>query len=108
MTKKALILGGTSAISQAVAKKLAAKGWSITLVGRDKEKLDIVKADLKARSEASCDSVQLDFCDYEQVDIVLNEIFKSGSKYDLAFVSYGTLFGSSVSTNGLRFSQTGN
>ena len=47
--ERVVIFGATSAIAQAVARRLAARGARLHLVARDPAKLDAVRADLAAR-----------------------------------------------------------
>jgi decaprenylphospho-beta-D-erythro-pentofuranosid-2-ulose 2-reductase len=55
-----LILGGTSDIAVALAGKFAREGYSITLAGRDFEKLQIIAADLTIRYQTSVDLCEFD------------------------------------------------
>lgn len=50
--KSVLILGATSDIAQAIAKKYAAEGWGLTLAARNAQELDAIASDLKIRSSA--------------------------------------------------------
>lgn len=63
--KSVLILGATSDIAQAVAKKYAAEGWSLTLAARDTVALEPIAADLKIRADAEVKAVQFDATDFE-------------------------------------------
>ena len=48
--KNILILGATSDMAQAIAKKYAAAGWSLTLAAREAELLEPIASDLRVRS----------------------------------------------------------
>jgi decaprenylphospho-beta-D-erythro-pentofuranosid-2-ulose 2-reductase len=48
-SKRILILGATSGIAEAAARRWAAEGASLLLVGRDATRLDTITADLKLR-----------------------------------------------------------
>jgi short-subunit dehydrogenase len=48
-----LILGGTSTIARAIAGELAARGFDLTLAGRDATELDAVAADLRLRHDVN-------------------------------------------------------
>jgi len=59
-SKRALVSGGTSGLGYGVAKQLAARGWGVTIVGRDTERGaqiaaqiggDFLRADLSLMSE---------------------------------------------------------
>jgi len=49
--KNILLLGATSDMAQAIAKKYIAQGWSVTLAGRSLEALETLKTDLLIRSK---------------------------------------------------------
>lgn len=49
-----LIFGGTSAIAEHAARRLAARGCSLALAGRDHERLDDIAADLRNRGAPAC------------------------------------------------------
>lgn len=50
--KNILILGATSDMAQAIARKYALKGWSLTLAARDTDQLVSMAGDLRVRSGA--------------------------------------------------------
>ncbi len=62
--KNVLILGATSDMAQAVAKKYAAEGWSLTLAARSPEQLEPIAADLKVRTDTPIDTVTFDAQDF--------------------------------------------
>ncbi|MEP2771622.1 MAG: SDR family oxidoreductase [Fulvivirga sp.] len=64
MTKLALILGGTSDISIALAKDLLVQGYSILLAGRNTEALNSIAADLEIRFDGSVRAIGFDATDY--------------------------------------------
>lgn len=47
MNRIALITGATSGIGEACARKFAGSGYDLVLTGRNKEKLEAMKAELK-------------------------------------------------------------
>lgn len=59
-SKRVVILGALSAIAIATARLYAAQGASLTLVARNKERLDLVANDLKARGASQTDVVVMD------------------------------------------------
>ena len=58
--KNVLILGATSDMAQAVAKKYAAEGWSITLAARNMGLLEPIASDLRVRSGMEIKSLEFD------------------------------------------------
>ena len=91
MERKALILGATSAISQAFARKLVSEGWGLTLVGRNSEQLEIIQSDLNARTDAECELRQLDFCELERHESFFEQLFIADNQYELVFICYGIM-----------------
>ena len=47
MNRIALITGATSGIGEACARKFAGSGYDLVLTGRNKEKLEAMKAELE-------------------------------------------------------------
>jgi len=77
---KALITGATSGIGQSFAAKLAKKGWSLILTGRNEEKLkemqrslggniEIIAADLAKKEDVF---KVYDFCRGKDIDMLIN------------------------------------
>lgn len=62
--KNILIIGATSDMAQAIAKKYAAEGWSLTLAALEKELLDPIASDLKVRSGAEIQTLEFDATDF--------------------------------------------
>ena len=48
MSKTALITGGSSGLGYEMAKNLAAKGYTLILLARDKEKIDRTVSELRS------------------------------------------------------------
>ena len=65
MTKSLLVLGASSDIARAIAKKFASEGWDILLAGRDPELLSRDAADLKLRYKVNAESLKFDALDFE-------------------------------------------
>jgi short-subunit dehydrogenase len=62
--KNILILGATSDMAQAIAKKYAAEGWSLTLAALEPELLEPIAGDLRVRTSTSVEAVQFDAMDF--------------------------------------------
>jgi NAD(P)-dependent dehydrogenase (short-subunit alcohol dehydrogenase family) len=48
-----LIVGATSAVAQAVARRFVRRGWNLFLAGRDEAALEALAADLRVRGDAT-------------------------------------------------------
>jgi short-subunit dehydrogenase len=66
MALKAVILGGTRGIGRAVARRLAARGDRLHLLGRDADDLAKCAADLQARMPAAGTPITYSLCDLER------------------------------------------
>ena len=65
MKKSILILGATSDIGKALAKRYAAEGWGIFLAGRDRDQLDRLASDIKIRYNVPADAHYFDALAYD-------------------------------------------
>jgi len=88
---KILILGGTSAIAQAYARRRAAQGASFILAGRHQERLAANAADLLACGAKAAEVFAADLAAIEKVDENLRTITARFGAPDEVFLAYGTL-----------------
>jgi len=63
--KNVLILGATSDMAQAMAKKFAAEGWSLSLAALEDDQLEPIAGDLNVRSEVPVDTYHFDATDFD-------------------------------------------
>ena len=89
--KRVLIFGATSAIAQEAAKRLAASGASLFLVGRNEMKLDAVKQDLQVRGAASVEALTLDLVDIDEHRGALRTATDRLGGLDGVLIAHGTL-----------------
>lgn len=89
--KKILIIGATSAIAQATARLYCNEKASFYLVGRDAEKLDIVRDDLLLRgaSEVGTDTMNPVRLEDHEFMISRAELFLG--QIDITLIAYGEL-----------------
>lgn len=89
--RKVLIIGATSAIAEATARILAARGDALYLVGRNEARLGAIAADLSVRGSSRVGSEVLDANDLAAHEPMLAraEAFLSGC--DLVLIAHGTL-----------------
>ncbi len=62
--KNVLILGATSDMAQAIAKKYAAEGWSLTLAALGTDRLEPIAGDLRVRTKTPVETVEFDATDF--------------------------------------------
>jgi NAD(P)-dependent dehydrogenase (short-subunit alcohol dehydrogenase family) len=59
MTRTAIITGAGGGLAQATARLLAETGWSLALVGRDRDALEAVQEDLTAQAPEPASSIKI-------------------------------------------------
>jgi decaprenylphospho-beta-D-erythro-pentofuranosid-2-ulose 2-reductase len=89
--KKILIIGATSAIAEATARILAARGDALYLVARNEARLTAIAADLTVRGSPRVGIDVLDMNDFAAHEAMLAraEAFLAG--YDTVLIAHGTL-----------------
>ncbi len=88
--KTILVIGATSSIAQSTARLFAANNAKLFLVARNKEKLNIVADDLKARG-AEVESFILDLNNLEEQEEAISKAKAFLGSIDLLLVAHGTL-----------------
>jgi short-subunit dehydrogenase len=86
-----VILGATSAIAQAYARRRAAAGVRFALAGRREERLKAVAADLLARGAASAEPVVVDLSAAGEIDSTVETITARFGPPQEIVLAYGTL-----------------
>jgi short-subunit dehydrogenase len=84
---KVAIIGATSAIAEAAARRFAAEGATIFLAARDQAKLRVVADDLRARGAADVITHTADFAEVAKHDAIV----RAAGKVDVVLIAYGTL-----------------
>jgi decaprenylphospho-beta-D-erythro-pentofuranosid-2-ulose 2-reductase len=85
-----LVLGATSAIAQAYARRRAGQGASFILAGRREDRLAAIAADLKAVGAASAEPVVLDLAAMDRIEESVRDI-RVRFAPDEAVIAYGVL-----------------
>jgi len=95
-----LILGATSAIAQAYARRRAA-GMDFVLAGRHEERLKAIAADLVACGAVSAEPLVLDLAELEGIEPAVAALRARFGEIDEALIAYGTLGEQAVSERDL-------
>lgn len=86
-----LILGATSAIAQAYARRRAAQGSGFILAGRREERLAAIAADLKASGAPVADPVVIDLAVIDKIEEAARLIRERFGDVDEVVIAYGIL-----------------
>ena len=86
-----LIIGATSAIAEATARRYAARGARLFLVARDASRLADIAADLKVRGAAEVGQATLDVNRVGEQAGVLDQAWLLLQNIDVALIAHGTL-----------------
>jgi decaprenylphospho-beta-D-erythro-pentofuranosid-2-ulose 2-reductase len=91
MTQNILIVGATSGIAEAVARRYAVRGARFFLVARNAEKLHVVASDLTARGASGVEVFVMDANNFSLLPDMLSTAWNVLGNIDLALVAHGTL-----------------
>lgn len=89
--QKLLIIGATSAIAKATARRFASQGAHIYLLARDAARLADLAADLTVRGAASAHVATLDANAIAEYPSVLNTAIQTLGGIDIVLIAHGTL-----------------
>lgn len=88
---KVIIIGATSAIAEATARRYAARGARLYLVGRQISRLKDIAHDLEIRGAASVAIANLDINDHARHSDVLDMAWEWLGEVDVMLIAHGTL-----------------
>ena len=89
--KKILIIGATSCIAENCARIWAARGDMLYLVARNKERLEIITADLKARGNGQLYSQCININEIEDHAAILDAAKSTMGDIDIVLIAHGIL-----------------
>jgi short-subunit dehydrogenase len=89
--RKVLIVGATSAIAQATARRFAAKGDHLFVTGRAPERVEMVRQDLAVRGAASAGALALDANDRARHEALLDAAEQAMGGLDTVLIAHGVL-----------------
>jgi decaprenylphospho-beta-D-erythro-pentofuranosid-2-ulose 2-reductase len=92
MTQSIFISGATSAMAQAFARRHASKGASLYLVGRSKDKLEIVRQDLMALGARSVTTHAADMGQLQNYTAIVKEAIAVLGIIDIALIAQGVMY----------------
>ena len=88
---KVLILGATSAIAQAYARRRAAHGGDFVLAGRREGRLTAIAADLRVSGAASAETHVVDLAAIDGIETQMRDIRARFGEPDEVVIAYGVL-----------------
>jgi decaprenylphospho-beta-D-erythro-pentofuranosid-2-ulose 2-reductase len=91
MSQNILIIGATSGIAEALARRFAIKGANLFLVGRSAERLSIISSDLYARGALNVKKLEMDTNNTNLITNMADNAWASMGSIDLALIAHGTL-----------------
>jgi decaprenylphospho-beta-D-erythro-pentofuranosid-2-ulose 2-reductase len=88
---RVLIIGATSAIATATARRMAARGYSLYLMARNRERLEAVASDLRLRGATRVELDVVGLTDASSHPTVLSKAAETMGGIDIALIAYGIL-----------------
>jgi decaprenylphospho-beta-D-erythro-pentofuranosid-2-ulose 2-reductase len=88
---KVLIIGATSGIAAALARRFADRGAELALAGRDVQRLESVAADARVRGAKGTHVLPFEAGALDQHDSFLNRAWQALGQVDAVVIAYGTL-----------------
>lgn len=88
---KVIIIGATSAIAEATARRYAARGARLYLIARQTSRLEDLVKDLQIRSAASTAFATMDVNDHAAHDQILAAAWQWLGEVDVVLIAHGTL-----------------
>ena len=88
---KILIVGATSAIAEATARRYAARGARMHLIGRDGERLAMIARDLEVRGAAAVSTALVDVTQHFAADALLASAQAALEGLDVVLIAHGML-----------------
>jgi decaprenylphospho-beta-D-erythro-pentofuranosid-2-ulose 2-reductase len=89
--KNIVIFGAYSAIAEATARHYAVQGARFFLVGRTRDRLEHLAADLKVRGAEDAHIFDCDLIAWDSMPELIETIYGSMKTVDLALIAHGTL-----------------
>jgi hypothetical protein len=91
MTQNVLIIGASSGIAEAVARRYAMQGARIYLVGRNIQRIKVIATDLLARGASDAKTFEMDAHNVDIMPHMLDGVWAAFGTVDVALIAHGTL-----------------
>ena len=88
---KVLVMGATSAIAEAVARRYASRGDALVLAGRDPVRLAAIADDLRVRGASEAHVAVVDAAHVEEHAAFVDETWRRFGPFDVVLIAHGTL-----------------
>jgi short-subunit dehydrogenase len=89
--RNVVVVGAASAIAEALARRLAARGAAFVLAGRDSERLDAIADDLRVRGASLARAAHLDVGELGTHAAFVDEARAALGRIDVLVIAHGTL-----------------
>jgi short-subunit dehydrogenase len=89
--QRILIIGATSAIAEAVARLYAARGASLYLLARDRNRGEAISRDLAVRGAAEARAGALDVSDFATHGAAIDAAWNAFGGFEVILIAHGTL-----------------
>jgi decaprenylphospho-beta-D-erythro-pentofuranosid-2-ulose 2-reductase len=105
--KTMVVLGATSSIAKVFMRYcISQEPYRFIAVGRDKEALEAVQADLTVRGAPQVDIIRADLSDISQISNTTQHILSLAPHIDVLFIAYGILEGETEQVLRVNFTST--
>lgn len=91
MTRKVLMVGATSAIAEAVARRFAAEGACLYLLARNSEHLECIAQDLRIRGAETVATMNFEATSLETHEPLVDKAWSALGGIDVALIAHGSL-----------------
>jgi len=89
--KNVLIIGATSAIAEATARRFANRGDQLYLLARNEDRLNSMSIDLKIRGASDVTTKQFDANNFDEHVSILDDVFTTMGDVTVVLIAHGTL-----------------
>lgn len=88
---RVLVLGASSAIAECLLRMYADRGYHLTLVARDADKLKSLEREAKSRGASSVETICVNLSQEEAITVLILSMQAKASVFDLVIFAWGIL-----------------